>query len=1107
MNRTDLRWIHHGDYSIRLSNDITSSIKLPNLFNFQEKNFICRLSNQQNSFIFYSHVSSTYKESYISIPFHYSINIPNLLELNDDNQEMLQLEVLEDHVPIADQVILQPIETKDWEIASSQAILLEELFLLQHSIIVKSQCIRIMLSSSLFVDLQVNEMNPNMEILRLNQNTVIAISPTSIIRDDGPKSNYWNEFIQKKSILRLLPQVMRYVDTNDENKPSEESNDIDELQLLVNEYLTTSSQSISTSSRMNGIAYLDDFTISIHPNSFPDDFDRNEDVYVHIISNSSSSQTSSHSTLLAKCCFSLQVRPGHISIPMNMRHVLQIQDYELVQVRQLDIHRLEKFPSSIEIQVLNTSINELNLSKEVIMEAFLLYCDEYLLANQSILLFHDMILFLSLGTIGQSLHIRLLIDSTNDNPFNSTNKDIIIPNFLFINTREIFKQLYSSSIIHVFESNHSLQLIDTDGNHSSYRRYQQDTNGNHLSYRRYQQDTAGNEYHLSLLKCFASILKPILLDVCLLCYNHPSIPKIDSLVGVFPCHKAIKGCKLMLSHFIRFISQSLPLASQLLVSCHEYDLLAYRKTSLKEMINSLSHVMQLAIECQPSVILLYGLDALFSNDEEEDMSLEMKTCLILHVEHWIREIRYHRHHIFCLSLIDMQLDLASISGNSLSSFPLFEKKYHLIDLDFHQQIDILRLVLRYEYDLLWIEDLTTLQVDVLISYLPNLYYDQLHDMARYIMIHMLTVSSTTSSTTTGTTSSSTTSSSNDAMISIPSDKILQLIEEYHQLHYLPSNEINNKSSPSHHFVSWDDLKGYDHIKQQLVELIQYPIIFKQLYDLLPHSKSINNYCLLYGPSGCGKTTFVYSIAKHLKYQLRVIHGPELLNKYIGSSEKAIRQLFHEMTQSKYPIILFFDEFDSFVPKRGNQSNVTDRLINQLLTLLDGIEVNKTKNMFIICASSRPDLIDSALLRPGRIDQHLYIGYPKTSNDYIDIFINQIIKYIPCDDIIRQHLTSLCQESKMMDLTPADIQAIVYSTYLNSLKCHSIDNDSMDKISISFCQELQHQFHGYNPSITAHDKYQLFTSFSKFWNPQEMEYHKKYLNNIPNKVLQQKMILM
>ena len=134
--------------------------------------------------------------------------------------------------------------------------------------------------------------------------------------------------------------------------------------------------------------------------------------------------------------------------------------------------------------------------------------------------------------------------------------------------------------------------------------------------------------------------------------------------------------------------------------------------------------------------------------------------------------------------------------------------------------------------------------------------------------------------------------------------------------------------------------------------------------------------MLFGYPGCGKTLLASAVARECSLNFVSVKGPELLNKYIGASEKSIRDLFERAKAAK-PCVLFFDEFDSIAPRRGHDSTgVTDRIVNQLLTEMDGAE--GLDGVYVLAATSRPDLIDPALLRPGRLDKSIICGVPNES---------------------------------------------------------------------------------------------------------------------------------
>jgi ribosome biogenesis ATPase len=140
-------------------------------------------------------------------------------------------------------------------------------------------------------------------------------------------------------------------------------------------------------------------------------------------------------------------------------------------------------------------------------------------------------------------------------------------------------------------------------------------------------------------------------------------------------------------------------------------------------------------------------------------------------------------------------------------------------------------------------------------------------------------------------------------------------------------------------------------------------------------------CLLWGPPGCGKTLVAQAVANEAQASFILINGPELLNKYVGESERAVRELFNR-ARSSTPCILFFDEMDSLVPKRDNASTEAGtRVVNALLTELDGVQ-DRT-GVYVIGTTNRPDMIDPAMLRPGRLNVRLFIDLP-TADERVDI---------------------------------------------------------------------------------------------------------------------------
>ena len=175
-------------------------------------------------------------------------------------------------------------------------------------------------------------------------------------------------------------------------------------------------------------------------------------------------------------------------------------------------------------------------------------------------------------------------------------------------------------------------------------------------------------------------------------------------------------------------------------------------------------------------------------------------------------------------------------------------------------------------------------------------------------------------------------------------------------------------------VTWDDVGGLEGVKRELQETVQYPVEHPEKFEKFGMSPSKG--VLFYGPPGCGKTLLAKAIANECQANFISIKGPELLTMWFGESEANVREIFDKARQSA-PCVLFFDELDSIAVQRGSSNGdaggAGDRVLNQMLTEMDGM--NSKKTVFIIGATNRPDIIDPALLRPGRLDQLIYIPLP------------------------------------------------------------------------------------------------------------------------------------
>ena len=173
-------------------------------------------------------------------------------------------------------------------------------------------------------------------------------------------------------------------------------------------------------------------------------------------------------------------------------------------------------------------------------------------------------------------------------------------------------------------------------------------------------------------------------------------------------------------------------------------------------------------------------------------------------------------------------------------------------------------------------------------------------------------------------------------------------------------------------VKWDDVGGLEDVKRELQEAVEWPMKYPGLYDKLGHTMPRG--ILLHGPSGTGKTLLAKAVATQSEANFVSVRGPELLSKWVGESERGIREIFKRARQSA-PCVVFFDEIDSIAPIRGagGETAVTERVVSQLLTELDGME--NMHGVIVLAATNRADMIDPALLRPGRFDKIIQIPLP------------------------------------------------------------------------------------------------------------------------------------
>jgi transitional endoplasmic reticulum ATPase len=263
-------------------------------------------------------------------------------------------------------------------------------------------------------------------------------------------------------------------------------------------------------------------------------------------------------------------------------------------------------------------------------------------------------------------------------------------------------------------------------------------------------------------------------------------------------------------------------------------------------------------------------------------------------------------------------------------------------------------------------------------------------------------------------------------------------------------------------IKWTDIGGLEDVKQKLKESVEWPIKyannFKKLGIRPPRG------ILLYGPPGTGKTLLAKAAAKETEMNFISIKGPELLSKFVGESEKAVREIFRKARQVA-PCIIFFDEIDSLIPRRGmrqDSSGVTEQVLNQLLTELDGLE--ELQNVIIIAATNRPDMIDPAMLRPGRIDRLIMVPPPKESARI------EIMKVHTKNMPIAKNVNIEELAKKMENYTGADIENVCREAAMIALRKNI---ESKEVILENFEQALENS----NPSVDE-ETIKMYDSFNE-----------------------------
>ncbi|XP_029926910.1 nuclear valosin-containing protein-like isoform X3 [Myripristis murdjan] len=275
-------------------------------------------------------------------------------------------------------------------------------------------------------------------------------------------------------------------------------------------------------------------------------------------------------------------------------------------------------------------------------------------------------------------------------------------------------------------------------------------------------------------------------------------------------------------------------------------------------------------------------------------------------------------------------------------------------------------------------------------------------------------------------------------------------------------------------VTWDDVGALQDIREELTMAIMAPVHFPDQFKTL--GLSAPSGVLLAGPPGCGKTLLAKAVANESGLNFISVKGPELLNMYVGESERAVRQVFQRARNSA-PCVIFFDEIDALCPRRsGSESGASVRVVNQLLTEMDGLETRR--QVFIMAATNRPDIIDPAILRPGRLDKTLYVGLPPAADRHailLTITKGGTKPHLEPD----VSLEGIAHDSRCDCFTGADLSALVREASVNALRAYlSQHSPSYSGHTFSSCpvtdirvsrQNFEDAFKKVRPSVSKKDQ--------------------------------------
>ncbi|MFD1599034.1 CDC48 family AAA ATPase [Halobellus rarus] len=283
-------------------------------------------------------------------------------------------------------------------------------------------------------------------------------------------------------------------------------------------------------------------------------------------------------------------------------------------------------------------------------------------------------------------------------------------------------------------------------------------------------------------------------------------------------------------------------------------------------------------------------------------------------------------------------------------------------------------------------------------------------------------------------------------------------------------------------VTWEHVGGLEDTKERLRETIQWPLEYPEVFEAMDMQSAKG--ILMYGPPGTGKTMLAKAVANESESNFISVKGPELLDKYVGESEKGVREIFKKARENA-PTIVFFDEIDSIATERGSNtgdSGVSERVVSQLLTELDGLET--LEDVVVVATTNRPDLIDSALLRPGRLDRHVHVPVPDEEGRRAIFGVHTEDKPL-ADDVDLDELAS-----KTEGYVGADIEAVAREAsmaasreFINSVSREEVA-ESVGNVRVTM-EHFEHALDEVGPSVTPETR-QRYEEIEQRFQTSEVE---------------------